>query len=94
MSSRQFPVPMLYWPVILSALLVCWTLLVSPHTKYGDTWALVPILLVFLSVVAIHIGILVKRGWTAGLIVYGVLHIAIVLALSFWSLTLISKDSL
>jgi hypothetical protein len=85
---------MLYWPVVVSAFLICWTLLVSPHTKYGDTWALVPILLVFIAVIAVHIGLLIKGGWTGGLIVYGLLHIAVVLVLSFWSLTLISKDSL
>jgi hypothetical protein len=85
---------MLYWPIILSAFLICWTLLVAPHTKYGDTWALVPILLVFISVIAVHVWLLLKGGWTIGLIAYGLLHIAFVLALSFWSLTLISKDSL
>ncbi len=67
---------------------------VSPHTKYGDNWALVPILVVFISVIAVHVVLLLKGGWNAGLIVYGLLHIAFVLALSFWSLTLISKDSL
>jgi hypothetical protein len=85
---------MLYWPVALSVFLICWTLLVSPHTKYGDNWALVPILVVFIAVIAAHVGLLFKGGWTVGLIVYGLLHIVFVLALSFWSLTLISKDSL
>jgi hypothetical protein len=94
MLPKQFPISMLYWPVLLTALLICWTLLVSPHTKYGDTWALVPILLVFISVIAVHVVLLFKGGWTVGLIIYGLLHIALVLALSFWSLTLISKDSL
>jgi hypothetical protein len=94
MSQKQFAIPILYWPLVLSAFLICWTLLVSPHTKYGDTWALIPILLVILAVIAVHVGLLVKSGWTVGLVVYGLLHIAFVFALAFWSLTLISKDSL
>ena len=94
MSLRQYPIPMLYWPVVLSACLIGWTLVVSPHTKYGDTWALVPVLLLFIAVVAVHIRLLIKGGWTGSLIVYGLLHIAAVVVLSIWSLTLISKDSL
>jgi len=93
MARGQFSIPLIYWPVLLSLSLVCWTLVVSPHTHYGDNWALAPIGLVFLSVVAIHVWLL-KRRRAAGLAVYAVLHIAFVLALSFWSLTLISKDSL
>ena len=94
MSRRQFSVPMLYWPVLLSVFLICWTLFVSPHTRYGDNWALAPIPLVFLSVVAVHIVLFLKWGRTAGLVTYGLLHTAFVVGLSFWSLTLISKDSL
>jgi hypothetical protein len=94
MSRKPFSVPMLYWPLLLSVLLICWTLLVSPHTRYGDNWALVPVPLVFLAVVATHIVLFMKRGRTAGLATYGVLHTIFVVALSFWSLTLISKDSL
>jgi hypothetical protein len=64
------------------------------HTKYGDNWALVPIMLVFISVIAAHVWLLLEGGWSVGLIAYGLLHIAFVLALSFWPLTLISKDSI
>ena len=84
MSLRKFPIPMLYWPLILSGFLICWTLLVAPHTKYGDNWALVPIMLVFISVIAAHVWLLLEGGWSVGLIAYGLLHIAFVLALSFW----------
>jgi len=94
MSRKQFFIPTPYWPVLLSVSLICWTLFVSPHTRYGDNWALVPIPVVFISVIAIHVGLIVKRGRTAGLVAYALLHIAFVTAVTFWSLTLISKDSL
>jgi hypothetical protein len=94
MSRSQFFIPTLYWPVLLSLSLICWTLFVSPHTRYGDSWALVPIPVVLISVVAIHVGLIIKRGRTAGLVTYALLHIAFVIAVTFWSLTLISKDSL
>jgi hypothetical protein len=85
---------MKYWPIILTVLLICWTLIVSPFTSYGDRWALIPVLVVFASVVAIHLRRLFKEGWTSGEVIYGILSVGILFLVSIWSLTLISKDSL
>jgi hypothetical protein len=94
MSGRQFFIPTPYWPALLSVSLICWTLFVSPHTRYGDSWALVPIPVIFIAVIAIHVGLIIKRGPTAEMLTYALLHIAFLIAVTFWSLTLISKDSL
>jgi hypothetical protein len=85
---------MKYWPIILNVLLICWTLIVAPHTSYGDRWALIPVLVVFVSVIAILLRLLFKGGWTSGVIIYGILNFGFLLIVSIWSLVLISKDSL
>jgi hypothetical protein len=85
---------MIYWPPVLSGLLIVWTLYISPHTKYGDTWALVPVPFVFVSIVLIHLRLLIKGQWRSGLWAYALLNIAFLFMVSLWSLTLISKDSL
>lgn len=86
--------PRLYWPIIPTVLLICWTLLISPHTKYGDNWALVPVLLAFISVIAIHVWIMITRGRSVGIVLYSVLDVFVTSGVCLWALTLITKDSL
>jgi hypothetical protein len=85
---------MKYWPIILNVPLICCTLIVAPHTSYQDRWALIPVLVVFVSVIAIIWRQLVKGGWTSGVIIAGILNFGFLLIVSIWSLVLISKDSL
>lgn len=66
----------------------------SPLTKYGDIWQLVPVPLVVAIVIAIHVVLLIKNRWTMDYVAYGVLHIAFAIIVGLWSLSLISKNSL
>ena len=88
------PMKLKYWPVLLSGLLVVWTLYISPITKYGDTWAIIPVFAIFLTIFIIHVLLLIKGRWNSGLWLYALVDIPVVFMLSVWSLTLISKDSL
>ena len=83
-----------YWPIFGSLFLIIWTVIVSPFSKYGDYWALLPALFVFPAVLAIHIVMIVKGDWQSKLIWYGVGHVALLFAIWIFCLMLISKDSL
>jgi len=52
---------MVYWPLILSGFLILWTLLVSPHSKYGDNWAIMPALAIYPAVIILHVILFFKR---------------------------------
>ena len=84
----------IYLPIYGSLLLILWTAIVSPFSKYGDYWALVPALLVFPVVLCMHIVMIVKGEWQAKLIWYGVGHVALLFLVWIMCIMLISKDSL
>jgi hypothetical protein len=42
-------------PLGVTALLVVWTILVSPHSKYGDSWAIDPALIALPLVIGLHV---------------------------------------
>ncbi len=89
------PSPLLaFAPVSVTALLVLWTLYVSPHSKYGDSWAIDPALIALPLVVGLHVLYAYKSRWRIGSIAYGILHCAIFFYVWLWCLTTISKDSL
>jgi hypothetical protein len=94
MHDKNFVLGMVYWPLFLSAFLVLWTLLVSPHSKYGEYWAIGPALLVFPLVVFMHVILLIKGDWRPSLIVYGIVHASLLFVIWVLCLMLISKDSL
>ena len=84
----------IYWPVLGSLFLIIWTAIVSPFSKYGDYWALLPALFVFPVVLIIHIVMIVKGNWQAKLVWFGVSHVTILFFIWVFCLMLISKDSL
>lgn len=43
-------------PVFLTLLIVLWTIAVTSFTKYGDNWALYPILVIDLIILIWHVG--------------------------------------
>jgi hypothetical protein len=85
---------MLYWPLFLSLFLVLWTLSVYRFSKYGDLWALLPAGLVWPTVVVLHVVLVIKVTGKCNLIVYGVVHSAMLFAVWIGCLMLISKDSI
>jgi hypothetical protein len=94
MGPKRFTSSIVYWPIALTALLLCWTALVSPYSKYGDNWAIVPAILALPLVIATHIALLMREGWRAQFIAYGVLHTGLFFILWIWCLMHISKDAL
>jgi hypothetical protein len=94
MIPRRAIFSLTYWPILLTCFLVCWTTLVSPYSKYGDYWAIVPALLVLPLIVVLHIVLLVRNNWDAKYWVYGLLHTVVAFLVLIWCLTSISKDSL
>jgi hypothetical protein len=83
-----------YAPLGVTALLVLWTVYVSPHSKYGDSWAIDPVLIALPLVVSLHVILAYKSRWQSRFIAYGVLHCTIFFAIWIYCLTMVSKDSL
>jgi len=81
-------------PLGLSAFLVMWTVLASPYSHYGDYWAVIPVLLVLPSVIALHIYLLVNNGWKWKLLSITAVHIIILSVVWLKCLMIVSKDSL
>jgi hypothetical protein len=83
-----------YTPLGVTALLVLWTVLGSPHSKYGDAWAIGPALVALPLVVGIHVLLAYKAQWRSPLVAYGFLHCASFFVIWIYCLMVISKDSL
>lgn len=83
-----------YAPIGVTAVLVIWTLLISPHSKYGDSWAIDPALIALPVVVGLHVLLAYKSRWRSGFIAYGLLHGTIFAVIWIYCLMMISKDSL
>ena len=88
--------PRLIAPVAVSLMVLLWAFTISPFTKYGDNWAIYPVLVSAPIIVGWHIFLvarpsLISRGH---IIIYGIVHLAIFSYIFMLSLMLISKDSL
>jgi hypothetical protein len=82
-------------PVIVTVALVVWTVLVSPHSKYGDNWAIWPAVLAFpIALIWYIVVFIMRRGHRRSAASVAVCHLVILAPIWFWSLTAISKDSL
>ena len=93
MTTKPWPL-VAYSPLGVTALLVLWTVFVSPHSRYGDSWAIDPALVALPLVVGLHVLLAYKSRWRSHFITYGIVHCAILFPIWFWCLTMISKDSL
>jgi uncharacterized membrane protein YjdF len=90
--SKRFSIT--YLPPVLTAILIVWTICISPVSKYGDNWALAPAIAVLPALLAVHLVLAHRRRWRMGFVAYGVIHCAFACVILLWSLSLISKDSL
>lgn len=88
-------------PILMNAMLIVWTAVVSPFTTRGDSaWALYPAVAVFPLVLIWHIGLQVaahimsypERNWI--LPAYGIANCTVSLMLWVLCLLTISKDSI
>jgi len=81
-------------PIFLDILLILWTLIVSPYSKYGDDWAIIPAIIFLPTVIISHIVLLFIDKHKLRCLLYGGIHIMAIFYLWIYCLMKISKDSL
>ena len=81
-------------PVILTCLLIAWTLAVYRYSQYDDAWAIDPALLVFPVALLWHIALIVVEKPRYLFVWYAIIHLPILLIIWFGCLMAISKDSI
>ncbi len=81
-------------PIILTILLVLWTVAVSPYSKYGDNWAIYPALVIFPIVFFWHIYLCFSQHPKLHFLLYGFIHLAVLFVIWIYCLMKISKDAL
>ena len=80
-------------PLLITAATAAWTAVVSPHSEYGDNWAVYPVLAAFLGVLALHVILIVRGPKRVALLVYAIAHVLFWLPFGIYCLMRISKDS-
>jgi len=85
-----------FTPAAITVAVVLWTFAVSPYSKYGDNWAVYPVIFAAPIILAWHIYLVIKPGTTSRInqTIYAVAHGSIFFVIFLYSLMLISKDSL
>ena len=88
--------PRLSAPIIMSLIIIVWTVIVSPYTAYGDDWAMIPVLIMAVLILIWHIYLLFRPANTSRLLLslYAVIHVYVLITIVGFSLVIISKDSL
>ena len=81
-------------PLIFTGILFLWTWIVSPYSKYGDNWAVVPAVLLFVAVIVWHVALIITQQERLALTAYAVAHVAVLFYPWIYCLMRISKDSL
>jgi hypothetical protein len=80
-------------PILFTLLLIVWTVLVSPYSKYGDNWAIYPALSILPIVLLWHVYLCVSQHPRSAFIIYALIHMIILLAIWLICLMKISKDA-
>ena len=81
-------------PVILSALVIVWTLAVQAFTRYGDNWALWPVILALPVAAGVHIYLVATLRPKWPLVGYAAVHLLALLLIVTICVMRVSKDSL
>ncbi len=81
-------------PILIDILLICWTLAVSPYSKYGDNWAIYPAIILFPVLILVHTILIFIDKNKLACSIYGIIHIFFVFFLWIYCLMKISKDAL
>jgi hypothetical protein len=80
-------------PAFVSAGLIAWTLVVSPFSDYGDTWAILPAVLALPVVLLWHVALgVLLRGRRRSVILVALAHILVLVPVWVLCLVAISKD--
>jgi hypothetical protein len=93
LGTKTIALPALV-PVVITLLLLLWTLVVYPYSRYGDRWALWPALISLPVVIAVHVFLIVRYRPRWGYYLYAAIHAVVFVPHWFGCLMLISKDSL
>lgn len=83
-----------YSPLAVTLLLVIWTAIVSPYSRYGDDWAIYPALLALPSALLLHVYLVLSSEDKINHILYGFGHLLFLFVVWIYCLMKISKDSL
>lgn len=81
-------------PLMLTAIVIIWTMIISRFTTYGDEWAAYPILVVFVITLILHVWFVVALQPKVPLVLYGVLHLLIQAAIFLYCIIIITKNAL
>jgi hypothetical protein len=87
-------VVLLLVPLAITVVIALWTALASRYSEYGDSWAVLPVLVAGAVVLVWHLGLVVRGPGRGVLIAYAVAHLAFWLPFGVFCLMKISKDSL
>ncbi len=82
-----------YLPIALSIVLIAWTAVVAPFSKYGDLWAIYPALLVLPITLILHIWLVVISRPRIRAVSYALVHLPMQFLVWLGCLMLIGKDS-
>jgi len=80
-------------PLIPTAFLLAWTAAVSPYSKYGDDWAVLPALWTFPVAIVLHgylVAVMRPRGDLLG---YALAHLVVLFPIWLICVMKLAKDS-
>ena len=81
-------------PIGFTLMLIVWTVLVSPYSKYGDNWAIYPAVFILPLVLCWHVYLGITQQPRSTFIIYGIIHLVAFLVIWLICLMKISKDAL
>jgi hypothetical protein len=88
------PARLIYLPLVITSLMVIWTLCISPFSQYGDNWAVWPALLALPLIIIAHVALLFGMPNRLPLLIYASVHTAVAVPIWFVCLMRISKDAI
>jgi hypothetical protein len=81
-------------PLLLTVLLIIWTLGVSPYSQYGDRWAIYPAMALLPLAIVWHIYQILVCPQKWKYIVFAIVHVPLMSLILIYCMFKISKDSL
>ena len=83
-------------PLAVTLITIIFAVAVSPHTSYGDAWAVYPVVIAYLSILVWHVLLIIKPICFSRLlsVIYALSHLGAGFGVYIFALMKISKDSL
>jgi hypothetical protein len=83
-----------FGPIGLTLLLITWSVLISPYSKYGDNWAVYPVIAVLPIAIVWHILLIFFKRPRVKFVFYAIIHLWLLSVIWMICIMKISKDSL